>query len=825
MALAPLLLSQGQHYHKTALTFTEHKKRNQRLSFVDVDIIHRSTKTSTSFAIIAAKTGTRIGTRARPRTKTRTANGNKNANTRTGTGTKSRTGTRSGVTHFKGEPRKKQRRSRGYKNLYTIYADLDYLCREGQLKKALTILQFMDFRGDVPVDSNIYDLLLQACIDMKALEEGKQVHAHMCLTGFDRSVYLGTKLVHLYTICGSLVDARLAFDKASERNLFLCNAMIRGYTRNGFHEEEALLLYHQMKYSGIQPDNFTFSCVLKACAGLSDLQQGKEIHTLIIKSGYESDFVVASALVGMYTRCGGSEDACEVFDKMPERDVVSWTAMISGFSHSGFWKEALGYFCQMQSEGVKPNSVTMASVLPACGNLAALQQGKEIHGYIIRHGFDSYVFVGSALVDMYSKCSSTEIACGVFDRMPERNVVSWSTMIVGYAKNGCANEALKIFRQMEQDHVKPNVVTIMNVLPACGDLAALQEGKEIHAYAIRSGFESNVYVCCALIDMYAKCGNIEVAHHVFDKMAEKDVASWNAMIAGYAINRHCGEALALFHQMQQAEFKPNRVTFVAVLFACSQAGLVAEGWQNFDCMSKNYHLTPSIEHYACMVDVLGRAGRLNEAQNVIQSMPLEPDAGVWRALLGACRIHCNIDIAEHAAERLLELEPENPGNPILLSNIYAAAGRWDDVTKVRTMMKDKGLKPRQECSWIVIKDRINTFNVGDKSHPQLEEIYSMLNSLAEQVNAMPDTNFVFRGVEDEDKENILCGHSEKLAIAFGLMNIQSGMAIRITKNLHMCRDCHSATKFISKIVGRKIIVRDASSIHHFKDGECSCGDY
>eukprot|EP01018_Ginkgo_biloba_P006883 Gb_03551 [translate_table: standard] len=790
---APLLFSE-HHFLNDCSIFTKpnSKMQNEMGLFADVGIIHRTTRSPFSSSVKIEATGTR---------------------TRTNTSKK--------------EPKRKYEQSEDHPY---IARNLIYLSRSGELKKALRILRIMYCGELIPADPSVYDALLQACSDMKALEEGKQVHAHMRFTGHDQSDFLRTKLLKMYLVCGSLDDARLVFDETSEqeRSSFMWNAMIRGYVRNGFCEEEALTLYHQMILSGIQQDIYTFSNVLKACGGLSDLEQGKEIHTSIIRSGYESDVLVGTALLDMYSRCGSIDDARKVFDITSERNVVTWTAMIYGFSHSGLSKEALECFRQMQIEGCRANSVTLCSVLPACGMLEALQQGKEIHGFVIRNGYDSYVFVGSALVDMYSKCSRLQVARQVFGKMPERNVVAWSTMIAGHTNNGHANEALEIFRQMERDGVKPNPVTMANVLPACGDLAVLQQGKEIHAYIIRSEFESNAFACSALIDMYAKCGSVEVARQVFDKMFVKDVVTWTAMIAGYGINGYGENALTLFRQMQQTNLKPNHVTFLAVLSACSHAGLVAEGMQYFDSMSRNYHMIPRVEHYSCVVDLLGRAGQLKEAYNFIQSMPLEPDAGVWGALLGACRIHCNIEIGEHAAKRLLELEPTNAGNPVLLSNIYAAAGQWNDVAKVRAMMKDRGLKTRHGYSWIEVKNRVHTFIVGDKSHPQSNEIYAMLESLTRQMKAagyMPNTNFVLHNVEEEEKEYILCGHSERLAIAFGLINTCSETPIRITKNLRVCGDCHSATKFISRIVGRTIIVRDANRFHHFKNGKCSCGDY
>eukprot|EP01018_Ginkgo_biloba_P018893 Gb_18914 [translate_table: standard] len=642
----------------------------------------------------------------------------------------------------------------------SIVADVSTLCRESRLKEAMCILQRMEQQG-VPVHSDTYGTLLETCANMKALASGEQVHAHILLSGLEQNVFLGTKLVNMYAICGRFFDARLAFEKLPLRNSFSWNALITGYVLHGYFEE-ALTLYYQMQRGGIQPDNLTFPFILKACGSLTDLQRGKDIHDCLIRNGFESNVFVGSALVDMYAKCGEIESARQVFDKMSERNVVSWNTMIAGYVQNGNCNEAMKLFRQMEGTGEKPN------------------------------------------------------------------FISWTAIIAGCAQNGYAAEALGLFYQMQLAGIKPNSVTIASVLPACGRVAALQQGKEIHDHTIRNGLETNILVGNALMDMYAKCGCLEFAHHVFDKMSERDVISWNAMIVGYGMHGHGEEALTIFQQMQQAGMKPNRVTFISVLSACSHAGLVDEGWKYFDSMSQDYSITPKAEHYACMVDLLSRAGQLDKAHDFIKTMPLEPSPSVFGALLGACRIHCNIDLGERVAQRLFELEPDNSGNYILLSNMYAEAGRWNDVAKVRTMMKKRGLQKRPGCSWIEVKNRVHSFVVGDKSHPQSEKIYAMLESLASQMEAagyVPDTRFVLHNVEEQEKGYLLCSHSEKLAIAFGLISTCPGTPVRITKNLRVCGDCHSATKFISKIVEREIIVRDANRFHHFKDGLCSCGDY
>eukprot|EP01018_Ginkgo_biloba_P019749 Gb_26057 [translate_table: standard] len=530
----------------------------------------------------------------------------------------------------------------------------------------------------------------------------------------------------------------------------------------------------------------------------------------------------------MYARCGDIEDACQVFYSMSKRDVVSWTAMISGYSLHGHDEKALNLFSQMQRADMKPNELTFSSVLSSCASLAALKQGEQVHAHIIRTGFQSHVSVGNSLTTMYAKCGSIEPARQLFDKMPERDMVSLTAMIAGYAQHGNGEEALNIFSLMHRLVLKPNNFTFIGVLSSCAILAALREGKQLHADIIKTGYDSHISVGNTLVSFYAKCGSIENACQVFNTMPKKDVVSWNTIIKGYAQHGYGEEALQLFTEMQQTGMKPDCITFVGVLCACSHAGLVDQGCRYFNSMSQDYCLMPSLDHYGCMVDLFGRAGRLVEAEEFINNMPFEPDATVWGALLGACRIHKNLELGKCIAERLLELKPECPATHILLANMYAAAGRWNDAANVRKMMKDKGLKKQPGCSWIEVKNRVHSFLVGDRSHAQTEEIYAMLEGLAGQMKEagyVPDTNFVLHDVDEEQKKDILSHHSEKLAIAYGLISTPPGTSIQISKNLRVCDDCHNATKFISKIVGREIVMRDANRFHHFKDGLCSCGDY
>jgi pentatricopeptide repeat protein len=428
----------------------------------------------------------------------------------------------------------------------------------------------------------------------------------------------------------------------------------------------------------------------------------------------------------------------------------------------------------------------------------------------------------------YSQSGNVGEALNLFEKAPSRDVISWNTMISTYAQSGCFDEAFSLYKKMLPAGVKPNATTFASIIPACANSAALQQGRCVHDDIIRSGVESRVFVGSALVDMYAKCGSIEDARQVFDQMPERNVVSWTAMIVGYAINGYGKEALKLFEEMQQTDAKPNNITFVGILSACCHAGLVDDGLRYFDSMSRHYNITPSVDHYCCIVDLLGRKGRLDEAEDFVLKMPIKPDAAIWVSLLGASRVHKNMELGERVAKHLVDVDPNNSSHYVLLSNIYAEADRWDDKEKVRKLMSERKVIKTPGQSWIEVNNKVNFFLTGDRSHPQTPKIHAVLHRLSmlmKESGYVPDRDFVLHDIEDEKKEHLLYYHSEKLAIAFGLINTPTETPIRIFKNLRVCGDCHSATKVISKIVGREIIVRDTKRFHHFKGGQCSCGDY
>ncbi len=537
---------------------------------------------------------------------------------------------------------------------------------------------------------------------------------------------------------------------------------------------------------------------------------------------------MGNSLIDMYAKCGSLEDAWIVFNKMPSRDVVSWNAMILGHVKCGQGQKALELFHQMQQEGVQPNYVTFVGVLNACANGIALEEGRCVHHHIVQSGLEMNVFVGNSLVDMYAKCGRIEDAWKVFHKMPSRDVVTWNALVLGHVKCGHEQKALELFQQMQQEGVLPKSVTFVGVLNACASVIALEEGRRVHQQIIQSGLESHVFVGSSLVDMYAKCGSIEDAFRVFNKMPSRDVVTWTAILGGCAMHGHGREALKHFEQMCDEGVQPDDITFVCVLSACSHAGLVDEGMRLYASMIRDYMIPAKLEHYTCMVDLLGCAGHLQEAENMVMEMPCKPQAAAWMALLGACRIHGNVGMAERVAKRILEMEPENAAVYVLLSNIYAAAGNRHLCENVERQRKERGAKKQPSCTWIEVNNEVHTFVVQDQDHPQMVEIHAelqRLSGLMHNAGYVPCTELVLDDVEEEEKVSHLCHHSEKLAIAFGLINTAPGTPLRIRKNLWVCKDCHTSTKFISKIVRRAIMVRDANRFHHFEDGVCSCMDY
>lgn len=599
--------------------------------------------------------------------------------------------------------------------------------------------------------------------------------------------------------------------------------MIRGFVDHGLYDR-AIFMYKQMLEQGISPDNFTFPFVIKACGCVCNFEFGVELHRHVLESGYEKDVFVGNSLIAMYGKFGRTEAAERVFGEMPEKNVVSWSSIIGACVHNRCFKEGLSLFARMLDEGIRPNR---AAVLNAMACVWRENDADKICRVMKDNKLDLDRSVQNAAMQMYARCGRIDVARGFFDRIGNKDLVSLSSMIEAYVQTDLPLAALELFKQMTVRRIYIDAVALLSVVHACSSLASFQQARFVHGLVLRSFFRNQLELQTAVVDLYVKCGSLGYARKVFDEMHERNKISWSTMISGYGMHGHSREALKLFDQMK-ALVKPDHVLFLSVLSACSHGGLIAEGWECFNSMNRDFKVIPRTEHYACMVDLLGRAGQLNNALDFIETMPIKPDTGVWGALLGACRIHSNIELAEVASKHLFELDAENPGRYVLMSNIYASSGKHEHADKIRELMKQRGVKKTAGHTIIQIKNKIYTFVAGDKSHLESDLIYSELEKLMSRIRLegyKPDLNFVLHNVEEEMKEKMLYVHSEKLAIVFGLLNLGPETIIRIKKNLRVCGDCHTAIKFISKVTGREIIMRDSHRFHHFRSGTCSCGDY
>ncbi|PSS35767.1 Pentatricopeptide repeat-containing protein [Actinidia chinensis var. chinensis] len=577
----------------------------------------------------------------------------------------------------------------------------------------------------------------------------------------------------------------------------------------------------------LEPDPTLYNKLLNKCTQLGKLPEGRIVHAHFLRSQFNRYLVIQNTVLNMYAKCGSLEEARQVFDEMPNRDMVTWTALITGYSQNDKPHDALVLFPQMLRLGLWPNQFTFSSLLKAAGAVPSDRDGRQIHGFVVKYGFNSNVYVGSSLVDMYARCNLMDEAQFVFDCLLSKNDVSYNALIAGHARKDEGEHAIRLFWKMQREDFKPTHFTYSSVFSACANIGALEQGKWVHAHMIKSGQQLIAFVGNTLLDMYAKSGSIEDAKKVFDRLIRRDVVSWNSMLAACGQHGRGKETVERFEEMLRIGIDPNEVTFLCVLTSCSHAGLLDKGLYYFDLMKK-YEVEPEVSHYVTIVDLLGRAGQLDRAERFIRNMPIKPTAAVWGALLGACRMHKNMELGAYAAERVFELDPHDSGPHVLLSNIYASAGRWTDAAKVRKIMKESGVKKEPACSWVEIENAVHMFVANDDSHPQIEEICKKWVEICERIKEIgyiPDTSHVLLFVDQQEREAKLQYHSEKLALAFALLNTPPGSTIRIKKNIRVCGDCHSAFKFVSKMVEREIILRDTNRFHHFGAGFCSCGDY
>lgn len=702
--------------------------------------------------------------------------------------------------------------------------------KSGYEIEAIKFFQSMMNAGVQPTRSTLGSVL-SAVAGVANVDYGLQIHAKAMKQGLAANVYVGSSLINMYAKCKRMEAAAEVFNTLNEKNEVLWNALLGGYLQNGY-AHEVVKLFINMRNSGLQLDEFTYTSILSACAGLENMDLGCQLHSVIIKKRYALNLFVGNALVNMYAKCGALDDARLQFELIPSRDHISWNAIIVGYVQDSEEQEAFNLFKRMKIERIAPDEVSLASILSACSNLKALDKGKQMHCLLIKHSLETSPFSGSALIDMYCKCGLVGEARKVFLSIPETSIISanaliagyvqinlkdavnllqcvlneglepsevtfatilefcndlnklhlgrqihcfilklgmsyndeflaisllqmylnsqrkaeatilfsefptpkskvlWTAMISGHAQNGFCEEALEYYQQMRSNNTIPDQVTFASILKACSILASLLDGQKIHSLIFHTGFDKDELTGSALVDMYAKCGEVRSSEQIFHEMlCKKNVISWNSMIVGYAKNGFAESALKIFEDMKMTNIKPDEVTFLGILTACSHAGMVAKGHQIFYEMTKQFGIQPRADHCACMIDLFGRWGFLEEADKFIDKLDFEPDSMIWASYLGACKLYGDYVRGQRAAEKLIELEPQNSSTYVLLSNIYAASGNWDAVNSLRRQMKEKEVRKSPGCSWMLMGQKSVSFVAGDPQNPKAGEILQVLKDL------------------------------------------------------------------------------------------------
>lgn len=692
-------------------------------------------------------------------------------------------------------------------------------------------LQYFQEMQSLFVKADIFTIVkaLQACAKGRAIHEGRQIHGYVFRNEMEKDLAICNSLINMYAKNNKLELARKVFDSMKNCNLSSWNTMISAYASVGSFDD-AMELFNGMESSSVEPDIVTWNSLLsshlqhglyhqvltilrdmlvakvqpnpssitpaiQAISELNWIKLGKEMHCYVLRNGFHCDLYVLTTLLDMYVKTDELVKARAVFDLMKTRNVVVWNSLISGYSSKGLFDDSMSLLNQMKEEDINPDIVTWNSIL----------SGYSLNGRI-------------------------EDALAVVEKMKvlgmKPNVVSWTTLISGCSQNGKYKDSVSFFNQMVEEGINPNGATISSLLQAFAGMSWLQKGKEIHSWCIRNGFDKDVLVATALMNMYIKSGSLQSASEIFRWMKNKTVATWNCMIMGFAAHNHGKEGIMLFKEMCEMGIHPDAITFTSLLSCCKNSGLLDEGWKYFDSMKADFNIVPTIEHYSCMVDLLGRAGYLDEAWDFIKTMPVEPDASVWGSLLQSCRVHDNLKLGKIAAKTLFELEPNNSANYVIMMNLYAMSSRWEDVNHVREKMTTRGLQIQRGWSSIEIYHKVHIFN-EEEPHPDVGNIYFELYQLVSEMKKagyIPDIKSVYQDSDDAEKEKILLTHTEKLAITYGLMKMRGGSPIRVIKSTRMCSDCHIAAKFISRIRNREIILKDGVRFHHFREGRCSCND-
>ncbi|KAL2345155.1 hypothetical protein Fmac_006440 [Flemingia macrophylla] len=717
-------------------------------------------------------------------------------------------------------------------------------------------------RSHLTPNDYTYVAVLTACARSPHFQLGLQLHAAALKTAHFDSAYVANSLIALYATHASFLRALRLFRQAPNKDSASWNTLISSAVRECLHDT-AFRLFREMQANGtFRVDDFTLSILLSAC---SSLLEGQQVHGLAVKLGFETGLNVGNGLVGFYTKYGRLDEvewlfegmrvrdvitwtqmvtaymefgllalAFKVFGEMPERNSVSYNALLSGLSQNGEGLEAMKLFIRMVEEGLELTAFTLTSGVHACGLLGDYRVCRQVHGLAVKFGFGfgSNACVEVALLDMYTRCGRMADAEKMFLRweLEEFSSVAWTSMICCYARDGKPLEAFSLFRiGRSGGKLTMDEVVAATMLGLCGTVGHLDMGKEIHCHVVKCGLGSNLEVGNALVSMYFKCGSVDDAMMGFNDMPCTDVVTWNTLISGNLMHRQGDRALEIWVEMQQEGIKPDQVTFVLIISAYRQTetNLVDDCRSLFNSMRSVYQIEPTSEHYASFISVLGHWGFLQDALETIYKMPFKPSALEWRALLDGCRLHKNAMIEKWAAQNILSLEPKDPSTFILVSNLYSASGRWDRSEMVRESMREKGFRKHPVQSWIISQKKIHTFYPRDRSHPQEKDVYRGLEILILEclkVGYEPDTSFVRHEVEEHHKKTFLFHHSAKLAATYGILMTKPGKPVRLVKNILLCGDCHEFLKYASIVTKREIFLRDSSGFHCFSSGQCSCKD-
>ncbi|KAH6757733.1 hypothetical protein C2S52_023325 [Perilla frutescens var. hirtella] len=690
--------------------------------------------------------------------------------------------------------------------------------------------------GNGKLESSYYVPILQECMHKNFVSGVESIHAHIIKSGLVAELFLMTFLVNVYGKCGRMGSARKVFDNLPKRNVVAWTSLMSGYISNS-RPELAISIFQDMLEAGAYPTNYTLGVFLNACTSLCDFDLAKQIHGYIVKYDLDGDASIGNALCSLYSKCHNLRMAIKAFERIEEKNVISWTAVVSACGANGNSALGMDMFVKMLVAGVEPNGITLTSVLSLCCTMQALKAGSQIHSLIMKLGYDSDLPLMNSVMYLYLKSGCISEAKKLFDGMNSVSLVTWNAMIAGYAEMislaadglsaySCGIEALQIFQRMNRSGLKPDLYTFSSLLSVCSSLVALDQGEQVHALTIKTGFLSDVVVGTALVNMYNKCGSINRASKAFLEMSTRTLISWTSMITALAQHGRSEQALQVFEDMRFVGVKPNKITFVGVLSACSQAGMVDRAFAYYDMMKNEYKINPVMDHYACLIDMFVRLNQIDEAFDFIKKTNLIPNEFIWSILIAGCRSQGKLDLAFHAAEQLLELEPKDSETYLLLLNMYISAGRWKDVSRVRKMMRD--VDKIVDWSWINIRNKVHSFKFSSKKH-RSDEVAKLLDDLIDRAKPFGYKAETDMEIDEEEKEEATNSaahhHSEKLAVAFGLINTSREVQIRVMKNIGMCRDCHNFIKLVSVLTSRTIIIRDSKRLHKFYNGHCSCKDF